>query len=342
MLIVLVGTTLDVAKNSRLHFQKRGYSIIEKFTYRPDATVFSPISPPTMHTEEDVDSCDFVYPIHGGKTGFYKAQVMDAVRGRCNALIAMSPDNLDFISEILDTYYEYVIPVFLYIDETSLEAMTRKYIKDETMVQMRLATGKALRQMYRENLHLFKKTVIFSHEGDFDFDALYAQYDRIIDQTEALQKELNNRLYVKLPYKGNRNFIFVSYSHQDERTVVPYLAALQREGYRIWYDAGIRTGANWRILVGERQDDCTDFLLFSSKNAVASEEVQGEVNGSLSKPEIGHIIVRLDDAKFPSGFENRLQLYQNIYANESKNVLADIISGLNPSTKVLEGEEEDE
>ena len=337
MLIVLVGTTLTVAKNSRDHFQKRGYSIISKYTYRPDEGVFSPISPPTMHTEDEVDSCDFVYAIHDGKTGFYKSQIMDAVRGRCNALITMSPDNLDFIREIIASFGEYVIPVFLYIDEKSLEALTRTYIKDEAMVQMRLDTGRALRRLYLDNILLFEKTVIFSTNDDFDMDALYAQYDTIIDEAEATQKKLNERLYVELPYTGNQDYIFVSYSHRDERKVLPYLSALQREGYRIWYDEGINKGANWSVMLGERLKGCTDFLLFSSENAAASERVEDEVNGAKMCGNIHPITVRLDDAQFPFGYEMFLSKYQNIFVHDGGGI-EQIKSALKPSTRMLKTE----
>ena len=36
MLIILVGPTLDVAENSRLYFEERGYSVIQKYNYSPD------------------------------------------------------------------------------------------------------------------------------------------------------------------------------------------------------------------------------------------------------------------------------------------------------------------
>ncbi|MBE6916712.1 MAG: toll/interleukin-1 receptor domain-containing protein [Ruminococcaceae bacterium] len=338
MLVILVGTTLTVAKNSREHFKKRGYSVIEKYTFRPDESVFSPISPPTMHAEEEVKACDFVYAIHGGRTGFYKAQIMDAVRGRCNALITMSPDNFDFVREIIASFGEYVIPVFLYIDEKSLETLTRTYIKEEDNVQMRLATGRTLRQLYLENISLFEKTVLFSTNDDFDMDALYAQYDMIIDKADAIQKKLNERLYVELPYTGNQDYIFVSYSHKDERQVLPYLSALQREGYRIWYDEGINKGANWSVMLGERLQGCTDFLLFSSENSAASERVEDEVNGAKMCGNIHPITVRLDDAKFPFGYEMFLSKYQNIFVRDGGGI-EQIKSALRPSTRMLREEE---
>lgn len=337
MLIVLVGTTLTVAKNSYDYFEKRGYSIIPKYTFRPDANAFSSINPPTMHTEEEVDRCDFVYTIHGGKTGFYKSQIMDAVRGRSNALITMSPDNFDFLREIIASFGEYVIPIFLYIDEKSLETLTRTHIQDEQRVQMRLATGRALRQLYLENMLLFEKTVIFSTNDDFDMQALYAQYDTIIGKADALQKKLNERLYIKLPYTGNEDYIFVSYSHKDDREVLPYLSALQREGYRIWYDEGINKGANWNVMLGERLQGCTDFLLFSSKNSVASERVEDEINGAKMCGNIHPITIRLDDAQFPFGYEMFLSKYQNIFVHEGS-CIEQIKDALSPSTRLLPSE----
>lgn len=333
MLVILVGSTLDVAKNTRAHFEKRGYSIISKYTYRPSANTFSHLSAPELHTEEEVDKCDFVYAIHNGKTGFYKAQIMEAVRGKCNALITMSPDNLTFIREIIASFGEYVIPVFLYIDAQSLEDITRSYITNEAQVQQRLETGRMLRRLYAENTTLFKKTVIFSSGKELNYDALYSQYDLIIREAEETQKKLNDREYVDLPYKGNQDYVFVSYSHKDKDIVLPYLSALRLDGYRIWYDEGIYKGANWNVFLGERLEKCSNFLLFCSANAVASERVEDEVNGA-KMCKLHPVPVRLDDARFPTGFEMFLGKYQSIFALEG-DCVAQIKSALKPSTRIL-------
>ena len=332
MLIILVGATLDVAKNSRAHFEKKGYSVISKYNYRPADKAIAHYDTFVGSPEEEVDACDFVYTIHGGKTGFYKAQIMDAVRGRGNALMTMSPDNLDFVKEIKDSFGEYVIPVYLYIDEKSLEDVTRKHIVKESEVKLRLKTGSDLRKLYLNNILLFDKTVIYSTSDEFDMDALYAQYDIIIEQAEKLQKRLNERLYVQLPYTGNQPYVFVSYSHKDERTVLPYLSALQREGYRVWYDEGIHKGANWNVMLGERLEGCTDFLLFSSENSVASERVEDEVNGAKMCGNIHPITIRLDEARFPLGYEMFLGKYQNIFVSDGSGI-EEIKSALNPSTR---------
>ena len=134
-------------------------------------------------------------------------------------------------------------------------------------------------------------------------------------------------------YEGKDPYIFVSYSHKDSSVVMPYLSSLQRDGYRVWYDAGINKGANWRIFVGERLEGCTNFLLFSSQNATVSKNVQAEVSAVLDCDKCNPIILRLDQAEFPTGYQMYLNNYQHIHADED-NVLAKIESALNPSTKV--------
>lgn len=332
MLIILVGGTLDVGKNSREYFEKRGYSVIKKYNYYPDVDHFHYDS--FIHSsKEDVEKCDFKYNIHNGRTGFYKAQIIDAVRGRCNALITMSPENIDFIREIKASFDEYVMLIYLYIDKRSLESLTRKYVEDEIQVDMRIKKGVDLRKMYLKNAPLFDKTVIYSVDEEFNMDALFAQYDIILDEAERIQKKANQRLYVELPYTGNQNYVFVSYAHKDERRVLPYLSALQREGYRIWYDEGINKGSNWAIFLGERIKNCTDFLLFSSENSVNSDFVHNEINGAMMSKNVRPLTVRLDDSEFPLGYEMYLSKYQYILESDG-NTVGEIAEALDPSTKV--------
>ena len=321
-----------MGKSSREYFEKKGYSVITKYNYRPDKAISSYSGAYNLCDEETVDDCDFVYSIHDGKTGFYKAHIMDAVRGRCNALITMSPDNMDFIREIKDTFGEYVVSVYMYIDKSSLEEITRSTVATEYEVEKRVEKGAELRRMYLDNMSLFDKTVIFSTDNEFGLEALYEQYDIIINQAEKTQKRLNDQMYVELPYTGNQDYVFVSYSHKDEQRVLPYLSALQREGFRIWYDEGINKSANWNVMLGERLQGCTNFLLFSSANSVASKRVEDEVNGAKMCDNIHPITVRLDDAKFPFGYEMYICKYQIIFAGDG-NCVAEITSALNPSTK---------
>ena len=48
------------------------------------------------------------------------------------------------------------------------------------------------------------------------------------------------------PYEGQEPYIFASYSHRDSETVLPILDALNKRGFRVWYDEGIPWTAEWK------------------------------------------------------------------------------------------------
>lgn len=53
-------------------------------------------------------------------------------------------------------------------------------------------------------------------------------------------------------YEGREPYIFISYARVDADKVTPLLEALSSAGYRIWYDAGIQSGADWlEVLLGK-------------------------------------------------------------------------------------------
>ena len=336
MLFILVGTTLDVGHNSREYFKSKGFEIIDKYNYTPDGWAF-PDRYDTRNscTENEVDRCDFVYKIHNGKTGFYKSQIIDAVRGRKNCMITMSPDNLEFIREIKDSYGEYVTVVYLYIDEYGLKKLTKRIKNPDPLpgeIESRLEKGISLRRMYLTNISDFDKVVLYSgEETEYNFEALYMQFDYLINKAELLQKKLNDKMYVELPYTGNKGYIFVSYSHKDEKRVIPILSSLQREGFRIWYDEGIHGGENWSKIIAEKIKYSTDFLLFSSENAISSDEIESEIYAA-RKCKLHPITIRLDDSEFELGDEMFVGKYHNIFIDNPEYFIK-LKDSLNISTK---------
>lgn len=333
MLIILIGATLDVSSQSRQYFENKGYEYIQKYNFLPEDSISEHYDNRYQyHSKEVVEACNLTYPVHGGLTGFNRKQVIDAVRGRSNALLTASPDNLEFAKELKDAFGEYVQLIYLYIDKNSLEIITRKHIKAQNDIEKRLKKGADLRSLFCSERSLFNNVVIYEENGEFDFSALYNQFDKIIEDAETLQTLLNKTSFVDFPYKGNEPYIFVSYSHQDEKTVSTVLSALQRHGFRIWFDEGIHAGASWREVIGEKICGCTSFLLFSSKDAVESNEVRVELDASLSQGQ-KPLTVRLDETKFPFGYEMYLCKYQNLSVKD-KNLIPKLIDGLNPNTKV--------
>ena len=66
------------------------------------------------------------------------------------------------------------------------------------------------------------------------------------------------------PYEGTEPYLFASYSRKDSGTVLPLLEALDRAGYRVWYDEGISAGFVWTETLIEKIERCAVFLPFFS------------------------------------------------------------------------------
>ena len=300
MLIVLYGSTAEMGYISKQYFEKQGFSAVEKMSYSPEKErAVSRYTQRNYHTKEEVESCDFVYESNGYLVGFDKKQIIDAVRGRENKFLRFSMANLDFLREIKLTYGEYVHVVSTYIDHSSLDAITRSLSEvTEEEYQTRMAMGQAVKEAFVNNRELFDDVVIYGgKESPFGLDFLCKQYEFIIQRLKKKEHQLNSKLYVDLPYSGNKPFLFVSYSHTDTQKILPLLSALQRRSFRIWYDDGIDGGENWSKLIGEKISDCTNFLCLITEHSVCSTEVRAELYGA-RKTKKKILPIREGDAEF--------------------------------------------
>ena len=52
-------------------------------------------------------------------------------------------------------------------------------------------------------------------------------------------------------YNGGEPYGFISYAHKDAARVLPVIAALSWDRFRLWYDAGIEAGDNWPEVVAD-------------------------------------------------------------------------------------------
>lgn len=79
------------------------------------------------------------------------------------------------------------------------------------------------------------------------------------------------------PYQGDLKFVFVSYSHEDYDTIArDVIHGLIKNGYRIWYDAGIHHG-DWSDQIEEKINKAHAFVVLLSKHSVESEYVNREI-----------------------------------------------------------------
>ena len=84
-------------------------------------------------------------------------------------------------------------------------------------------------------------------------------------------------------YTGDQPFIFVSYAHADKDIVFPIIELLQDNGYRVWYDEGLKIGNDWRDELAERIRCCHAFIFMQSKQSVKSEYCKNEIYAADSR-----------------------------------------------------------
>lgn len=322
MLFILFGSTSEMGKKSRELFKNRGFELIQKFNYVPDNTILQErFGRRRRYSRECVLQCDFVYESNGMLVGFNKDQIIDAVRGRKKCILTMSAHTIDFVKQIKAAYGEYVTVIGTYIDEKTLQHLFES-LPDvpEAEIACRTEIGKQIKRCLLEEREVFDHIAIYGGEdSEFNFDALVVQYEFMIERAERREKELNNKMYVEMPYTGQEDYLFVSYAHTDTEQVFPILRKLQLAGYRIWYDEGINGGENWRKILASKiqSENCRNFLLFASANSTKSRNVQAEVNAALNF-EKKIVTVRLDRSSFTMDLEMYLQTYQTLSAQDAE------------------------
>ena len=83
-------------------------------------------------------------------------------------------------------------------------------------------------------------------------------------------------------YKGDGDYIFVSYAHADSDTVYPLLVDLRERGVNIWYDEGIEPGSKWREELSTAIQNAEKVLFIASKKSVESANCEREIDYALS------------------------------------------------------------
>lgn len=185
----------------------------------------------------------------------------------------------------------------------------------ESEVTTRISSNLLMQRLFLENRQAFDEIVIYSGESAvYDLKGLEVQYDSIISKRRKIQKMLNDKKYVEIPYSGNEPFVFVSYAHDDIETVYQILSMLQRNSCRVWYDDGIAGSTNWRKIIASKIKTAQAVILFSSKAASVSEHVEAEINCAfMCKKPI--YTVRLDDSVFELAYEMYLSVNQMLSVN---------------------------
>ena len=79
-------------------------------------------------------------------------------------------------------------------------------------------------------------------------------------------------------YEGKKPYIFVSYAHADNASVLPLIEKLFIAKYRVWYDEGIAPGSEWPKNIEDHLNDAKAVLVFNSEASAKSPNCANEVS----------------------------------------------------------------
>lgn len=145
-------------------------------------------------------------------------------------------------------------------------------------------------------------------QADYFLNPLGIQLDAE-DTSPQMLRCLNEAFGMHDSYEGTLPYIFVSYAHKDAPLVFPAIRGIQEKGYPVWYDAGIRPGAEWADDIALHLKNASLVLAFVSKNAFESNHCKAEIVYAFGnrKP---MLTVRLDNEPLPDGLDMQLSLSQ--------------------------------
>ena len=112
-------------------------------------------------------------------------------------------------------------------------------------------------------------------------------------------------------YKGKGSYAFISYCHRDGKKVYPILERLAREGYHIWYDAGIEVGKDWTEVIADNLKQASVCIAFFSHESLKSLHCKREVKYAILQ-NIPFIAVFLESVEVSAGLEMQLAMVQSI------------------------------
>lgn len=79
------------------------------------------------------------------------------------------------------------------------------------------------------------------------------------------------------PNHENGNFIFLSYPHKIDDLAYKYIEALQKEGYRVWFDTGLQLGEDYNAMIATKIEECQIFLALLTKEYYESKYCRKEL-----------------------------------------------------------------
>ena len=96
--------------------------------------------------------------------------------------------------------------------------------------------------------------------------------------------------------------IFLSYKAEDRARLAPLVAALEAEGFSVWWDARIGGGSNWRREIEEHLDSAGCVIVAWSKGSVGPEGDFVRDEATRARRLGTYLPIRIDSVEPPLGF----------------------------------------
>ena len=96
--------------------------------------------------------------------------------------------------------------------------------------------------------------------------------------------------------------VFLSYKAEDRARLSPLVAALEAEGFIVWWDARIGGGANWRDDIQEHLDAARCVIVAWTKRSIGREGNFVRDEATRAQRRGIYLPIRLDPIEPPLGF----------------------------------------
>ena len=119
--------------------------------------------------------------------------------------------------------------------------------------------------------------------------------------------------------------IFVSYASEDRDRVQPLVAALETEGWTVWWDRELHAGSRFDSAIEEAIDAAACIVVVWSSHSIQSDWVRTEANEGLDRAILAPAL--FDDVRLPLAFR-RTQTAQMIGWPTERGGLSTLIGGI--------------
>jgi len=98
------------------------------------------------------------------------------------------------------------------------------------------------------------------------------------------------------------NNVFVSYKAEDRARLKPLVAALEAEGFDVWWDAHIGGGTDWRAEIQQHLDAAACVIVAWSERSIGAEGRFVRDEASAAQQAGSYVPIKIDAVKPPLGF----------------------------------------